>query len=167
MPQRSLSVCFVVALLTVGASAQQTVPVAPKPAEGAAAPPPRPAAQLVNVKLDLTITDQREGVTTAPKTMTMLVADRGNGRIRTSDRGSELLLNVDVAPEIVRDGRVRLHMTLEYRPARASTDKDVIMSITESVTTILEDGRVMLVSQSADPGSNRTVKVELKASILK
>ena len=169
MLQRSSCAVLVAAVLLTPASAQQaTAPVTQKPAEGAPAnPPARPPAQLVNVKLDLTITDQREGGTTSPKTLTMLLADRGNGRIRTSERGSEVHLNVDVSPEIVRDGRVRVHLTMEYRPAGTGGEKESIRSITESVTTILEDGKQMLVSQSADPASSRTVKVELKATILK
>jgi hypothetical protein len=35
------------------------------------------------------------------------------------------------------------------------------------VSAVLEDGKPLVVSQTADPASDRQVKVELKATILK
>ena len=40
-------------------------------------------------------------------------------------------------------------------------------NINESLSVILEDGKPMLISQSADPVTDRKVKVEVKATILK
>jgi hypothetical protein len=42
-----------------------------------------------------------------------------------------------------------------------------LTDISESLTVILEDGKPLVVSQSADPGSDRKVRVEIKATILK
>lgn len=168
MLQRSLAALSVTALLASGASAQQPpATAAQKPAESQAAQaPPRPQPQLVNVKIDLTITDQREGAASTAKTLTMIVADRESGRIRSTSAREELTLNVDVRPELVREGRVRTWLTLEYRPPRTSPDKEAV-GMTESLVTILDDGKPLVVSQSADPASSRSVRVELKATILK
>jgi hypothetical protein len=79
------------------------------------------------------------------------------------------VLNVDAHPELVRDGRVRAHVTLEYRPtiAEAKTEEQVLTTISESFTVNLEDGKPLVVSQSADPNTDRRVRVEVKATILK
>lgn len=167
MFKKSLVALSVSALLASGASAQQPAPATQKPVDPPAVQgPPRPAPQLVNIKMDLTITDQREGASPTPKILTMIVADRESGRIRSSSAREELTLNVDVRPEVVRDGRVRTWLTLEYRPQRAAPDKEAVV-MTESLVTILEDGKPLVISQSADPAGNRSVKVELKATILR
>ena len=166
--QKSFLALAVTALLSSGASAQQPpAAAAQKPVDSQAAQaPPRPQPQLLNVKIDLTITDQREGAAPTPKTLTIIVADRESGRIRSMSAREELTLNVDVRPEMVRDGRVRTWLTLEYRPPRTSPDKEAV-GMTESLVAILDDGKPLVVSQSADPASSRSVKVELKATILK
>src|SRR5688572_12619960 len=168
MLQKSLLALSVTALLAGGASAQQQpAAAAQKPADSQATQAPaRPQPQLLNVKVDLTITDQREGTASTAKTLTIIVADRESGRIRSASAREELTLNVDVRPELVRDGRVRTWLTLEYRPPRTSPDKEAV-GMTESLVAILDDCKPLVVSQSADPASSRSVKVELKATILK
>ncbi len=39
--------------------------------------------------------------------------------------------------------------------------------LNESITVVLQDGKMLMVSQSADPGSDRKVTAELMATILK
>ena len=161
MLQRTLTAVSVAALLAGGVSAQQAA--APqKPAEPPATAP-RPAPS-VNVRIDLTLTDQNEGTTGKPKTLSMILTDRDSGRMRTGTGREDGMLNVDVRPEIVRDNRVRMSLTLEYRPPRGEKEA---APVTQSLSTLLEDGKPLVVSQSADPGSTRSVKVELKATILK
>ncbi len=95
--------------------------------------------------------------------MTILVEDRQSGRIRTGR--NNIALNVDARPEIVRDNRVRLLLSLEYTPQ--DTDKSSPMAISETVAALLEDGKPLVVSQSADPSSDRKVRVEVKATIVR
>ena len=151
-------------------------PQPPDVAEPAAAPVPgRAGAQSVNVRLELTITDQRGSAPATPKTVTMLVADRYLGRIRTSGQvrvGTSyepIVLNVDAQPELLRDGRIRVQVTLEYRAqtAEGTQEENQPNSLTESFSVILDDGKQMLVTQSADPRSDRRVKIELKAAQVK
>ena len=152
---------------------------APTPSEAAEAlapqPPGRSAAQPINLRLELTITDQRGSTPSTPKTVTMLVADRYLGRIRTSGAVrvgttyQPITLNVDAQPEVLKDGRVRVQVTLEYRAqtGEGTQEENQPNNLTESFSVILDDGKLMLVSQSADPGSDRRVKVEMKATQVK
>ncbi len=147
----------------------QETPAAQAPAAAAQtaapqAPTPRPPAQLANVRIELTVTDQRGDVQAAPKTITMLVEDRQNGRIRTSRNNTNL--NVDGHPEILREGRIRLTLSLEYAP-QEGPDRAAPIPISESVTAILEDGKSLVVSQAADPASDRKVRLEVKATIVR
>jgi hypothetical protein len=140
--------------------------------------------QLANIRLDVTITDQRATGQPTTKTVSLTLADRFSGRIRTMadvpvqiktpGGGSNyamrsVVLNVDGRPELTRDGRIRTEMTLEYRPTgnEPSTDEQSITTISESFTVLLDAGKTLVVSQSADPNTDRRVRVELKATVLK
>jgi len=169
MLRQTLTTLAALALASTLTSGQQAqAPVTAKPAEAPpAAAPARPVAQLVNVRIDLTVTEQREGSTIAPRTVTMLVADRESGRVRTGG-GANAVLNVDARPELTRDGRVRLSMSLEYRREADTAEKSAPALLTESLTMIVEDGKQVLVSQSADPTTARSaVRVEVRATISK
>jgi hypothetical protein len=126
--------------------------------------PPRSAPQLANVRLDIKINDQRGDSAAAAKTVTMMIEDRQNARIRTS-RGNAAL-NVDGHPEILREGRIRVTLSVEYTP-QDGPDRASPMPIQESITALLEDGKPLLVSQSADPSGDRKVRLEVKATIVK
>jgi hypothetical protein len=144
-------------------SAQQ----APATPATAAAPQPqtaRPPAQLANIRIELTVSDQRGDAQAAPKTITMLVEDRQNGRIRTGRNNTNL--NVDGHAEILREGRIRLILSLEYAP-QDGPDRGAPIPISESIVVLLEDGKPLVVSQSADPTSDRKVRLEVKATIVK
>jgi hypothetical protein len=136
-----------------------------KPEGAQTAAPARTAAQLANLKLDVTITDEREGVSLPPKTVTIVTADRHWGRSRSS--GPHAVLNVDAQPEILADGRIRVQLTVEYQPRVQAGEKGPLSSMTRTITAIVDEGTRLNVSQSADPASNRTVRVDLLAARLK
>lgn len=190
MSKRFLTITTLLVLSAAAAGAQSqssqpTVPKAPEPVVQANAASARQPAQLVNIKLELTITDQRGAAPPTSKTVTLVVADRASGRIRTQGqvripeqgRGvvgppgqtTPITLNVDAQPEITRDNRIRVAITLEYKPQAGDgdTEERATTSISESLTVILDDGKSLLVSQSADPYSDRKVKIEAKATLLK
>jgi hypothetical protein len=184
---KQIAIPFVlVATMAVSSPAAQSDPQATqtKPVETAQTKPetvktepraPQPPPQLANVRLELTIADQRGTATPVNKTVTLVLADRLSGRIRTSGdvrtpQGyRSVTLNVDATPTLLRDGRVQVNVTLEFRPtvSEGSTVEDTPTSISEYVNVILEDGKPLIVSQSADPHTDRKVRVELKATILK
>ncbi|MEP6916738.1 MAG: hypothetical protein ABJC89_13890 [Acidobacteriota bacterium] len=127
-----------------------------------------PAAQLVNIKLDLTMTDQREGSTPRARTVTILLQDRENGRLRSDQGQGNARLAVDARPEVLSNGRIRVLLTLDYRPQSADGDTGLPFNLTQSVTAILEDGKPLVISQSADPAANHAaVRVELRATVLR
>lgn len=183
MLKKLFAVATIAAILSVASPAAAQAPKTPEPAPPhpglAVAPTPRLPAQLVNIRLELTIsvTDQKNAAPSLLKSVTLHVNDRNNARIRTglaANSGAGTLvdplspvLNVDASPEILRDGRVRVDMSFEFRPTRNSTDKLEPLHINERVGTILEDGKPFLVTQATDPSSDRVVKVEMKATILK
>jgi hypothetical protein len=150
------------------ALAQQAEAPAPqKPAEAAAPAAPRTPAQLVNVRIDVTVSEQREDTTIPARTVTMLIADREYGRVRANG-GVNAMLNVDARPELTRDGRIKLAMSMEYRREGDAAEKAAPALVTQSMTMIVEDGKSVLVSQSADPSATRrVVRVEVKATISK
>ena len=186
---------FLLGLAALGtpAAAQPRQPA--KPAEAAKPGPetPKPPAEgprmvpneglPVNVRLEITITDQRGGAEPIVKTVTKTVADRSWIRIRTgADVQTKMgfrpvVLNIDSYPRViptapnsgVPSNKLRVEMTIDYRPvaAEADTEKSTTPSINESLTIILEDGKSLVISQSADPATDRKVKVEAKATILK
>jgi hypothetical protein len=184
MSKRIFTVLVASALLASGTAAQQPKPpstpekTAQQPAPEKTpepATPPRDLSQLVNIRLELTITDQRGTAPAVPKTVTMLLADRRGGRIRTQGsvrvgpQFQNITLNVDATPELTRDGRVRVQVSLEYKPQASGgeTEDTAPTQLSESFSVILENEKPLLITQSADPGSDRRVKVELKATILK
>jgi hypothetical protein len=189
MMSRLLNV-FVVMMLAAGPVAAQSKPPAEKTPEQLRAEiaalqarlaetKTKTEAQPVNVRLDLTITDQRGDAPAISKTVTMTLADRHPGRIRTqgdvqTPQGFRpVILNVDGNATIIQGGRARVTLTIEYRPVDrpfdtgAGNERSTAPNINESLTVILDDGKPMVVSQSADPVTDRKVKVEAKITLLK
>ena len=161
MLKRLPMIALSVLVLSTLVSAQDT-PAAQRPAEQVQ--PARSPAQLANIRIELTIMDQRSDAPGAPKTVTMLIEDRQSARIRTG-RGNASL-NVDGRPEILREGRIRVTLSLEYTP-QEGPERAAPMPIQESVTALLEDGKPLVLSQSADPSGDRKVRLEVKATIVK
>jgi hypothetical protein len=143
-----------------------------KAAASATAARPEPSA---NIRVELAISDQRGTSVPISKIVTMTMMDTGAGRIRTGGDVRTPLgfrpvtLNVDAQPRIHKDGKIRVDMTIEYRPtaAESDTEQSSTPTINESISVLLDDGKPLLISQSADPATDRKVKVEVKATILK
>lgn len=147
---------------------------APRPEAVIAAP--RPRGQLVNLRLEFTVTDQIGAAPPVKKTITMNVADGESGRIRTNAEVfrkntpvTTVPLSVDAVPEI-EGGKIRLRASLDYQLLKDAPEPDVPAgktSIAQSVTAILSDGVPTVLSQSADPLTDRKVTLEVKATILR
>ena len=150
------------------------VPVAPQ------APPAPPRTEIIptqNVRVELTITDVSDRGVSAKKSVTMLVADGLNGRVRSSNNVrvdnnyQSISINVDASVKVRAEGRVQLSLNFEYTPdvnvtpqAAATTRPG---SLSESLTVLVQDGKPTLVSQSADPATDRKVTVEVTATVVK
>jgi len=144
---------------------------APAPAEAR-----HTRGQPVNLRLEFTVTDQVGTTPPVKKIITMNVADGESGRIRTNAdvyrKNSPVTvvpLSVDAFPTI-EGGKIRLRASLEYQLLSPPPEPDLPAgktSITQSVTSILSDGVSAVLSQSADPLTDRRVTLEVKATIVK
>jgi hypothetical protein len=159
----------------------------PSPAPSKAPSEATPQGQPVNIKLDLTITDQSGPGEPAKKTITIIAADRSAGSIRTygnaSFMGNRAIINVDATPQVLPNGNVKVMLGLEYNPRQAERPGDKVKAasgegidagsnaggsgLNQRVTVILEPGKPLVFSQAADPMSDRKISVEVRASILK
>jgi hypothetical protein len=159
-------------------------PPAPATPAAPAVPPPPPAppreGQPLNVKVDLTITDQRGGNPVFKKTVTVVTADGMAGFIRSTARYRDLgdvPLNVDAQPRLLPDGKIRVSVNLQYDlPANTEMADGRVAgvvgpltktSIHESLSLVLENGKSIVAAQSADPVGDRQVMIEVKATILR
>ena len=149
-------------LLTAGSAAQEQTPKTPTPAENPiATPSTRNGPQLANVRIEISIAEEGQEPL-PPRTVTLVVSDGHTGRVRS---GIGSVLNVDARPTIARDGRIQLYTSLEYTVPQ--DQKRPALHLTESLSTLLESGKPLVASQSADPVTDRRVRLELKATILK
>ena len=189
MPRLAIGAAFLVVLLAAAGQAQtdQTreqppVPVE-KPGPAQSRPPQEgPPGQPVNVKFDFTITDQTGTGTPAKRTVSLIVADRSAGSLRSSANDVRAVLNVDASPQILPNGNVRVQVGLEYNPRQPATTKPVVMvetgktldmpveggsTLNQRVAIVLTPGKPLILSQAADPLSDRRITVEVRAEILK
>ena len=159
----------------------------PSPAKAEPKAVKEPVGQPVNIKLEITITDQA-GPEPAKKVVTMLLADRAVGSIRSngvqripSEGNYPVSINVDATPTLLTDGNIRLNLGLEYQPrpspssspSPSPSPSDQMLTrarmstLNERLSIIVQDGKPILISQAADPGSDRRITVELKATVVK
>lgn len=154
-------------------------PAAPAPTAKAAAPaPPAKPGQLVNMKIDFTIADQAGERPGDKRTVSLIVADGENGQVRSEPDSIQGMgsyqLNVDARPRLVGN-KIRLGFSLQYSAPIAGEDEKPTgragmvrrTNLRESLSLILEDGKSLVVAQSAEPNTDRTVTLEVKATILK
>jgi hypothetical protein len=159
----------------------------PKPAQAHSPRRPPRIPAMANIRVDITITDQAGSEPPLKKTLNVIAADGGSGAVRSKATVAvprhppgpdpknyvyeELPLNVDIRPEITEnESRIRTRLILNYETFYASTTSG--MPAVRSVVTVdqwvmLENGKPLVVSQSADAATDRKVTVELKATIMK
>lgn len=138
---------------------------------------PRFVRTLTNVQIELTLTDQAGTQAPEKKTVSMIVSSGNWGKVRSvgnvrpqNDAPFMVDLNVDARPLVSIDGPIQLELTLVYSPP-GGADKDTLKprptGINQSLTVVLQSGKPLIVSQAADPVSDRKVIVEVKATVLK
>ena len=194
---KSVAIVMCVVALSANAYARQASPAEDssadqakseaKPAEGKTAPPAirAPEPLPVNIKIEVSITDQSGNNPPAKKTVSMVVGDRQRNSIRSSANvpvkvlGNpnnfnyrNVTINVDAHPTIVQKEptKLSLDLGLQYQPKSGGGQEDLepgMASLNESMSLILESGKAMIVSQAADPTSDRKITVEVIATILK
>jgi hypothetical protein len=187
---KTVTVAFLAATLaTTTLLAQEPQPrPSPKPTADKAAPAAearpekvsRQPGQLANIRIDVRIVDERGGQPAMTKTVSLTVADRRNGFIRsnaearfgaTAGNLQSIPLHVDANPEI-EGSHIRLALGIEYNfvdttPAGGEAKQYPKLEIKQRLNLVLDDGKMMRVAQSADPLSDRRVSLELTATVLR
>lgn len=186
----SLFVLSLVAAAPFAVSAQDSngqEPARPKAAQPKAPPPlPPPApipSRMTNIQVEITITDQLGNTPATKKTVLLIMSDNSVGRIRTNAnaRPSErtgvvpVVLNVDAHPVLMpgNNDQIQLDLTIEYQPLKtvqegsAETSQTSPTALNQSLHVVMTNGKAMMVSQAADPVTDRKIVVEAKATILK
>jgi hypothetical protein len=137
---------------------------------------PRFVRTLTNVQVELNLTDQVGSQAPEKKTVSMIVSSGNWGKIRSLAQVMQIgeppyqaILNVDARPFVSIDGPVQLELTLVYEPVKAEGEarRPRSSGINQSQTVVLASGKPLIVSQAADPVSDRKVVVEVKATVLK
>jgi len=140
---------------------------------------PRFVRTLTNVQIELTLTDQIGTNPAEKKTVSMIASSGSWGKIRSAgtirpeaDMPYPVMLNVDARPFVSVEGPVQLELTCEYYPLKSAGEqkegaKQRPSGVNQSQTVILQSGKSLIVSQAADPISDRKVVVEVKATVLK
>ena len=155
---------------------QMPIPPGQMPLDPTPAPAPRPkvAGQAINVKLELTITDQLSSAAPVQKTVTLLVADQMEGMIRSEGQlpgYGAVQLHVDAYVALLGEGKIRARIGLNYDlvdpKAKSAEAQSQRTQIRESLMTVLDNGKQTVISQSADPVTDRKVTVEVRATIIK
>ena len=148
--------------------------------------PPRREGQPINIKVEVTITDQSGGTQALKKTVTVVTGDRMSGFIRSTASYDAPIgsvpLNVDVEPELLTDNRIRLRLNLQYNlpsmerlapvppgqiPPSPPSPALRTTGIQENLALILENGKPLVAAQSADPVGDRQVTIDVKATVLR
>jgi hypothetical protein len=150
---------------------------APAPTPGAVPPviltPPEPPRRTrgrdMNIQIELTITDQMGAAAPDKKTISMMTAEATMGRVRATGDSIKgpTSLNVDARPTALENDRILLELTVEFAPLRESQVSQRPTVLNESITVILTNGKPLVVSQAADPISDRKMTLEVKATIVK
>ena len=158
--------------LAATANAQQGAQPKPQPAPAPAKPasPADPVIStlgapeaLVNVRYEIRIREEG-GPQPITKTVSMTGTLHEVSLVR-ANQGQPNPLNVDANPTNIRDGRVLTKLGIEYTPQTPAQMSK--MSVRQNISVWLESGKPMVISQSADPLSDRRLTVEVTATILK
>lgn len=185
MLKRIVVSMFVAVAVAVSASAQQKPstakekPAAKAETQRASSSPPQP----VNVKVEVSITDQTANGQPAKKVVTMIARDQQSNSIRSSANVPvkspggginyrTVTINVDATPFILtkEPDKVQLVLGLEYLPKSAGGAEELepgMSQLNERLSVVLVSGAATIVSQAADPTSDRKITVEVTATILK
>ena len=134
---------------------------AAKPVQG-----PGPG-ELVNIRVDVTFTEDGGPDALLRKAVSITTSDRRNGMVRSqaltvSQNRAEGQIAVDTRPWIERDGRIRTLVTVSYVSHPHFSNVGQL-----KFEPLLESGKPLVVSQAPSAVSDRRVTVEVTATILK
>jgi hypothetical protein len=117
----------------------------------------------VNIEISIVLVTEGGADGTARKTMTLTLADRQEGSVRSIERsaGAQGTLNVDARPVVQPNGRVLTRIGLEYQSGNE------VPFVQVRAQPLLESGKALRISRAVSPKGDRSVTVEVTATILK
>jgi hypothetical protein len=125
------------------------------------------------VRVDIKVTERREKAEPLTKFVSMTVADREQGKIRSvadpppGANFPSVPLHVDARPTI-DGGRVRLRISLDYTADRPpDLGARPTLNVKEDFSVVMENGRPLTIADAVDPVGDRRVQVEVTATILR
>jgi hypothetical protein len=143
-------------------------PARPAPGTAPATPfvriEPDQPGRLVNIQIDIVLTTDGGNQPPTRKTVTLTLADKQEGMVRSMDRqaapqgGS---LNVDARPVVQANGLVLTRIGLEF----SGTEDTPFVQV--RAQPLLESGRALRISRAVSPRTDRSVTVEVTATVLK
>jgi hypothetical protein len=155
-----------------------TLPTPPKPAVPIAPMPPAviagdpySGAQAVNIRVDVSVSDQTDSGASQPKTLMVILADRAMGSTRAAYQDRSIL--VDARPTIV-DGLIRVSVTVKSAepdkmmlPGEPFKGPDPLLNWTNSFTLLLQSAKPVVAMETSDAVTKRKMSIEVKATIQK
>jgi hypothetical protein len=118
---------------------------------------------MVNIQVDVSIVTEGGTEGTSRKMLTLTLADRQEGAVRSMERsvGSQATLNVDARPVVQPNGKVLTRISLEFQ-----TSNDVPL-VQVRAQPLLDSGKPLRISRAVSPKTDRSVTVEVTATVLK
>jgi hypothetical protein len=125
---------------------------------------PNQPGQLVNIQIDIVLVTEGGAQPVARKTVTLTLADRQEGSVRSMDRASGPAagsLNVDARAVVQPNGMVLTRIGLEF----SGTEDMPFVQV--RAQPLLESGKTLRISRAVSPRTDRSVSVEVTATVLK
>jgi hypothetical protein len=175
-----LNALIVTAVLVGDVAYGQTPPAPPaKPSPPSPAParptitlkePPPAPRHLINIRVDVVVTEEGGDAPVSRKDVSLTVGESRQGSVRSgggvgSGEGKFDLparLWVDAQPRLESNGKIRTMITMSYlSPPHFAREGE------QKLEVLLDNGKPLVVSQTSSATSERRMKVELTATILK
>ena len=174
-------VLLLICVFTMGVGAQQRgqappvkppAPPLPKPAAPAPAavvpvvvPDASAGGQQVNIRVDVTVTDQKGTAPGQPKSVMVIIADRHLGQTRAPFEDRHI--HVDARPTITNSLINAMITVRSLEGPKATSNTDQLLNWTNSFTLLLQNGKPMVALETSDAATQRKLTIEVKATILK
>jgi hypothetical protein len=177
-----LAVAMLILMSAVPSAQQQPAPApVPAPAAPARIAPgePAPTPPAPNLRFDVVITDEGGGGPSTRKNISVIArannqtaSVRSTGQLNAShpisvasrQQGIAIGLNVDVRG-YVENGKIPARVTVDYQPYWPEA-KSLPSSVRAQVDMVFDDGRRTLISQAADPLSDRRTTIEVTVTVM-
>jgi hypothetical protein len=126
------------------------------------------------VRVEFTVSDASGGQAPVTKSLTITVADGETAMVRsesealgpTASGTRSAPFSADASASVEGD-RIRLFFSLDYQVIDSVSGAPLKSAVRARQTVILESGRPMAISETSDPLSDRLVRVEVKATVLR